>query len=96
MSILEPHDKAIVTMLAKTGIRRGELIDVDLDDIDWENQSIGLKPKNKRSNRVVFFDDETTFVLHRWIKARENWMVKLGVRALFVGEHGVCLGRNGV
>ncbi len=95
-SILEPRDKAIVTLLAKTGIRRGELIDIDIEDIDWENQSIKLKPKNKRSNRVVFFDDETAIVIHRWIRTRENWEVKPGIKALFVGEQGKRLRRNGV
>ena len=95
-SILEPRDKAIVTLLAKTGIRRGELIDIDMDDVDWESQSIRLKPKNKRSNRVVFFDDETAIVLHRWMRTRENWEVKQGIKALFVGEQGKRLRRNGV
>jgi integrase/recombinase XerD len=95
-SILEPRDKAIVTLLAKTGIRRGELVDVDLDDIDGENQSIELKHKNKRGNQVVFFDDETAIVLNRWMRTRENWGVKKAERALFVGEHGGRLRRNGV
>lgn len=95
-SILEPRDKSIVTLLAKTGIRRGELIDIDLDDIDWENQSIQLKPKNKRSNRVVFFDDETAITLHRWMRTRGNWEVKPDIKALFVGEQGKRLRRNGV
>jgi len=95
-SILEPRDKAIVTLLAKTGIRRGELIDIDLEDINWENQSIELKHKNKRGNQVVFFDDETAIVLNRWLRTRQNWGVKSGERALFVGEHGGRLRRNGV
>jgi integrase/recombinase XerD len=95
-SILEPRDKAIVTLLAKTGIRRGELVDIDLDDINWESQSIELKHKNKRSNRIVFFDDEAAFILHRWLRSRGNWGVKSDEGALFIGEHGGRLRRNGV
>ena len=49
-SILNPRDKAIVTLLAKTGIRRNELIQINLDDINWVDQSIQLKPHPKRSN----------------------------------------------
>jgi len=30
-SILDPRDKAIVTVLAKTGVRRGELVEMDVD-----------------------------------------------------------------
>lgn len=46
-SILDPRDRAIVTLLAKTGIRRKELINIDIDDINWEEQSIQLKPDRK-------------------------------------------------
>lgn len=95
-SILNPRDKAIVTLLAKTGIRRGELIDIELDDVDWVEQSIMLKPKPKRSNRLVFFDDEGARILKRWLRARRNYDIKPGCGALFVGEHGGRLKRHGV
>ncbi len=95
-SVLDPRGKAIITLLAKTGVRRGELIDIDLEDVDWGNQRIKLKPKAKRSNRIVFFDDETAIILRRWLRARENYNVNPGCGALFVGEHGGRLGRNGV
>lgn len=38
-SILDPRDRAIVTLLAKTGIRRKELIKTDVDDIDWGSKA---------------------------------------------------------
>jgi integrase/recombinase XerD len=44
---------------------------MEVPDIHWEDQSILLKEKKKRSNRVVFFDDETAYVLQRWLKIRE-------------------------
>jgi integrase/recombinase XerD len=65
------RDKAIVLLFAKTGIRRRELVSLDIDDINWENMSITLKPTNKRSNRVVYFDYETANILKRWIRKRE-------------------------
>jgi len=65
------RDKAIVLLFAKTGIRRRELVSLDIDDINWENMSITLKPTNKRSNRVVYFDYETANILNRWIRKRE-------------------------
>lgn len=95
-SILNPRDKAIIALLAKTGIRRGELINIDLTDLDWIEQSIQLKPHPKRSNRTVFFDDECARVLSRWLKARKNYTVEPGCEALFVGEQGKRLKRNGV
>jgi integrase/recombinase XerD len=94
-STLDVRDKAIITLLAKTGIRRKELITLDVDDIDWVDQSIRLKPSPKRTNRTVFFDDETAIILHRWIKARETRNVK-GSKALFINNLGGRLNRNGV
>ena len=95
-SIMNPRNKAIVTLLAKTGIRRGELIRIDLDDIDWIDQSIRLKPHPKRSNCLVFFDDECARVLKRWIKTRDSYHVHPGCDALFVNERGGRLQRHGV
>ena len=93
-SVFNIRDKAMLTLLAKTGIRRGELVSIDVDDIDWEEQSITLKPKAKRSNRVVFFDSETARVLKEWLKVRE--MLKPETKALFVGNGGKRLKRSGV
>lgn len=95
-SILDPRDKAVVTLLAKTGIRRGELIRIDLDDIDWVERSIMLKPHPKRSNCMVFFDDECARILSRWVRAREGYTVKPSCEALFVNEQGGRLERHGV
>lgn len=94
-STLDVRDKAIITLLAKTGIRRNELIKLDADDIDWVDQSIRLKPTPKRTNRTIFFDDEAAIVLHRWIRARET-RNEMGSKALFINNLGGRLNRNGV
>ena len=95
-SIMEPRDKAVVTLLAKTGIRRQELVNTDIDDIDWVEQSITLKPTAKRTNQTVFFDDECARILRRWLQTRDNWHVKDNVKALLVNEQGERLNRNGI
>jgi len=92
---MDVRDKAIITLLAKTGIRRRELIRLDIDDIDWVEQSIRLKPTPKRTNRIIFFDDETAFILKRWLRARAS---RNGAdsKALFTNSTGGRLNRNGV
>jgi integrase/recombinase XerD len=85
-SILDPRDKAIAILLAKTGMRRGELVSLDVDDVHWEDLSIRLKPTPKRSNLLVFFDDECARVLKRWLDIRDK-MAK-GEKALFISEKG--------
>jgi integrase/recombinase XerD len=71
-SILDTRDKAVVLMLLKTGIRRNELCSLDLEDIDFAEMTIRLKPVAKRSNRVVYFDSEAAEALRQWMKMRDN------------------------
>jgi integrase/recombinase XerD len=94
-AMLDPRDKAIAVLLAKTGVRRGELLRIDIDDINWEDYSVILKPTPKRSNRVVFFDDECAVVLRRWLKVREK--LNPVTKALFISYNTLGrLSRNGV
>lgn len=93
-SIPNSRDKAMMLLLAKTGIRRGELIRIDVDDINWEDQSILLKPARKRSNRLVYFDDECLRVLRRWLDVQQR--LKSNTKALFLNERGGRLNRNGI
>jgi len=95
-SVIDTRDRAILTLLAKTGMRRGELIATDIDDMDWTTQSITIKRNQfkKRSGRTVFFDDETTRLLKRWLILREK--LNPETHALFIGEHGLRLNRNGI
>jgi integrase/recombinase XerD len=93
-SILDPRDKAISVVLAKTGVRRGELLKMDVQDLNWNNYSILLKPVPKRSNRVVFFDDECAIVLKRWLNIRAK--LSPSTNALFVSYQTLNrLSRNG-
>jgi integrase/recombinase XerD len=95
-SIFDIRDKTIALIFAKTGIRRTELLNIDIDDVDLEKMSILLKPTHKRSNRVVFFDRETLVVLKRWLSIREM-SVEAGCKALFISHQtGRRIHRNGV
>ena len=93
-STIDTRDKAILLLLLKTGIRRGELVSLDLADISLEGLSITLKPAAKRSNRMVFFDHEAREALERWRRARAR---RAGDEsALFLGESGKRLEKRGV
>ena len=89
------RDKALMCLMAKTGIRRNELINLDLSDIDLDEQKIRLKPTAKRSNSVVFFDDEAEDLLRRWLRSRTP-RNKKNLPALFIGVRGDRLEARGV
>ena len=86
-SIIDPRGKAIVCLLAKTGIRNAEAIAIDLDDIDWVKQSIKLKEHPKRTHNIVFFDNECDRILKRWLRTRKGFCNE-DERALFITLYG--------
>jgi len=94
---LDTRDHAILMLLLKTGIRRNELVTLDVEDIDLQEQSLRLKPTAKRSNRLLFFDSEAALALHRWLRQREMRNTKKGhEHALFLGYDGTRLKGAGV
>jgi integrase/recombinase XerD len=66
------RDKALIVFLLKTGCRISEALAIDVDELDLEGQSVLLKPKKKRSNRLVFFDDEAESSLRCWLDVRRH------------------------
>ena len=92
-AIVDIRGKALVLLLLKTGIRKNELVSLDVDSINWKDQSILLKPTKKRSNRIVFFDDEAAYYLKRWLEVREGRRGSEGP-ALFTSSRGTRLERG--
>ena len=90
-SILDSRDRAIVVLLLKTGIRRKELCSLDIQDIKIDQGIVQLKPTPKRSNRILFIDDETIVVLQKWLQARKTRKGANGP-ALFLSRRGDRLG----
>ena len=94
-STIDTRKRAILLLLFKTGIRRNELVTLDIDDVDLEKQVVTLKPTGKRSNRTVFFDDEAGHALARWIKSLDL-RNKKNQKALFLNKNGLRLCGAGV
>jgi integrase/recombinase XerD len=53
-STLDIRDKAVIALLAKTGMSRNELVTLDVSDVDLIENRIKLKPTAKKTNRTVF------------------------------------------
>ncbi|OPX77360.1 MAG: putative tyrosine recombinase XerC-like protein [Methanosaeta sp. PtaU1.Bin060] len=94
-SEIDIRNRAIIALLAKTGMRRNELMSLDASDFDQVENKIRLKPTPKRTNRTLFIDDETAFILRRWLRVREG-MNRKRSPALFISTHGNRISRNDV
>jgi integrase/recombinase XerD len=84
--LVDIRDKTLAALLLKTGIRRGELLAINVDDINWKDQVILLKSTKKRSNRLVYFDNEMAYLLRRWLAVRKERVGSSRNRALFISS----------
>ncbi|OPY55258.1 MAG: putative tyrosine recombinase XerC-like protein [Methanosaeta sp. PtaU1.Bin060] len=89
------RNKAMLAILFKTGIRRGELVTLDVSDVNLVENTIRLKPTAKRSNRSLFMDDEAAYLLRRWLRVREG-INRREESALFLSSWGYRISRNDV
>lgn len=68
---LEPRDLAIIDLLASTGIRIGELVRMNRDDMDFrERQCVVFGKGNKE--REVYFNARTKIHLQNYLKQRTD------------------------
>jgi site-specific recombinase XerD len=69
--IKQPRDKALFLLLLRTGMRIGELLDLQVSDIDLQEQKILIRTGEKNSRgRVVYFSDDARDALTEWLKKR--------------------------
>ncbi|WMW24340.1 tyrosine-type recombinase/integrase [Methanolobus sediminis] len=62
---------AITMVLAKTGIRRSELLELKPQDIDFSRDIIIIVRKKRAKNLIRFIDDELHVVLENYLAWRE-------------------------
>lgn len=81
-SCAEERDLAIVDFLASTGVRVGELVGINRDDIDMERRECVVLGKGNKQ-RMVYFDARTKVHLTSYLASRSDCCP-----ALFVSLHG--------
>ena len=65
------REKTIFLLMASSGLRRGEALNLKLSDVDFENRMLLPKhdSKTKRSY-ITFYNDEAEKILKDWLNAR--------------------------
>ncbi|WP_368258970.1 site-specific tyrosine recombinase/integron integrase [Enterococcus gallinarum] len=65
------RDLSMIDLLASTGIRVGELVKLNIRDVDFENRECVVIGKGNRQ-RKVYFDARTKIHLQRYLSERED------------------------
>lgn len=64
------RDRTIVTLLYECCLRRGDLISLDLEHVDWKNRRIWPKRKKRAERTEVELHENGEKVLREWVKVR--------------------------
>ena len=65
------RDLALIDILTSTGMRVGELVNLDRDDIDFENRECVVLGKGNKQ-RKVYFDARTKIHLQKYLSERND------------------------
>lgn len=68
------RNRAIVSLLWDTGARNGELMALDVKDIDLENKKALIRTEKNRGSRPfreIFWTEETNEIIKTWLAKRE-------------------------
>ncbi len=89
-SFREERDHMLFLLIYNSGMRIGEVLSVDIDEIDFPRRRILITGKGDKE-RFVFFSKGTAEELRLYLSARESYLAELGKgeeKALFVGMKG--------
>ena len=95
--LLDRRDEAIVRLMAETGLRAGEVIGMQLSDVDLTRGLATVQRGKGGKGRIVPFGAQTASALDRYIRARrshrltDNGPLWLGGGGQNFGYHGLNL-----
>src|SRR5262244_4012472 len=91
-TVLGKRDRAMLELLYASGIRVSELVNLNLHDIDFSNQTVRVKGKG-RKERIVPFGEHAKKALQEYLGVRSELLVeadpeKVDALAVFMNYQG--------
>lgn len=77
------RNELIIRLLYQTGLRRGEVTEIRLSDIDTDLREINIHAEKTHLNRVVFYKPSLDVLMNRWINVDRNSLVTASSEFLF-------------
>lgn len=86
------RNMTMIYFMLSTGLRRNELVNVKIDDIDMETSSVIVKEGKGNKQRIVYFNDTAKSLLTEYISAHRIKFNTCNSEYLFVSERSEKLG----
>ena len=83
--LMAHRDKTIISLFLATGLRVGALININIEDIDFDNNVIHVIEKRQKV-RDIPFGDRTNKLLKSWIETRNEEFKDVKNSALFLSQ----------
>lgn len=75
------RDRALLEVLRSTGARVGEVVPINVEDVDWQTGDITILGEKGGRYRVIYLDDVARYHLRKYVESRTDTS-----DALFVGS----------
>ena len=86
--IMRVRDRTIMTLALSTGMRVGAIVNLNVDDINFDENVIRVIEKGNKQ-RSIPIGDNTSQLLQSWIVVRNNAFANVDTNALFVSRKNV-------
>ncbi len=97
------RDKTIVSFLYATGVRLGELLSINVDDVDLIERKMVIKTSKRLNHqREIYWNDKVNDLLEKWITVRNKLELKTPYKTsgLFINmstkKYGQRIGKDAV
>ena len=77
------RNELIIRLLYQTGLRRGELAETRLKDIDTDERAIRVHATKTHLNRTVYYQPSLDTLMNRWINVERKSLATAGSEYLF-------------
>jgi integrase/recombinase XerD len=94
-TFVDRRDAALVRLLAETGLRASEVINLTVGDVDLATGQAIIRNGKGGKGRVVAFGPETALALDRYMRLRRSHRLA-STPALFLGDRGKAFSYSGL
>jgi integrase/recombinase XerD len=77
------RNELLIRLLYQTGLRRGEMAETRLKDIDTDERAINVHATKTHLNRTVYYQPSLDTLLSRWINVERKALATAGSEYLF-------------
>jgi integrase/recombinase XerD len=77
------RNELIIRLLYQTGLRRGELAETRLTDIDMDERAIRVHASKTHLNRTVYYQPSLDTLMNRWVNVKRKALATAGSEYLF-------------